>query len=408
LAERIAQWLQLDSGAVLVPVVNATGVILDDALGRAPLAEEALEAVVAAGRSYVNLELDRSTGERLSRAAAVESLLTSLTGAEAALVVNNNTGALVLALATLAHGREVLIARGEVGELDDGHRLTDLVAASGAILREVGTANRTRSEDYAASASTQTAAVLRVRRTGYEIVGAAEETSLPELISVALRRSLPLIDNLGDGVLSDFSSYGLGAVARPADSLKAGADLVLFSGDKLLGGPQCGILLGRQPLIRQIEQHTLYRALRLDKLRLAALAATLRLLKDVELAERAIPVQSLLATPLANLRQRAERMAPQLAATGLARVHVIDARSRVLGSRLSSQAVDTICMALEPLHSTAAQLAAKLREGTQPVLARVDGERVLLDLRSVPPRDDLALVTAFEALPRAHDPKPAA
>lgn len=404
LAERIAAWLELDGPATLAPVINATGVIIDDRLGRAPLAEEALESAVAAGRNYVNLEWNLATGEPLPRVAAVESLLTGLTGAEAALVVNNGAAGLFAALTALARGREVVVARGEVGDAG-GCRLTDIVAASGAILREVGTANRTRGDDYAAAFSPQTAAVLRQQRADYEIVGAAEETPLVELVALARRRSLPVIDNVGSGALLDFSKYGLGIPAQVLESLRAGADLVLASGDKLLGGPQCGILLGRQNLLDQIARQPLYRALRLDKLRLAALAATLRLLKDVELAERSLPVVSLLATPLANLKQRAERIAPQITATGVADATVAESQARVLGNRLASQTLPSICLSLAPRSLTAEQLQARLRSSLTPVLGRIEEGRLLLDLRSVPPREDLALVAAFEALRPPAEPE---
>jgi L-seryl-tRNA(Ser) seleniumtransferase len=398
LAQKIADWLALDGPAGLLPVINATGVVVDDALGRAPLAEEAIEALAVVGRSYVNLELNLASGEAASRGAAVDLLLANLTGAEAALVVNNGTGALLAALAALASGREVIVSRGQVGELGNGCRLGDIVSASGAVLREVGSTNRTRGEDYAAAFSPQTAAVLRVRRMDYEIVGSAEEAPLAELAALARRHSLPLIDDGGSGALIDFAPYGLQGHVLVADSVRAGADLVLFSGDKLLGGPQCGILLGRRDLIRKIEEHPLSRALRIDKVRLSALAATLRLLKDSELAERSVPVVSLLATPIENLRQRAERIAPQIEATGVVRASVVESQASVLGSRLASQMMPTMAVSLEPLTGTVEQLAARLRGGAIPVLGRVEGARLLLDLRGVPPRDDLALVEACEAL----------
>jgi L-seryl-tRNA(Ser) seleniumtransferase len=215
---------------------------------------------------------------------------------------------------------------------------------------------------------------------------------------LARRRSLPLIDNVASGAFIDFSAYGLGISAQVLESVRAGTDLVLASGDKLLGGPQCGILLGRRSLLDEIVSQPLYRALRIDKLRLAALAATLRLLKDLELAERSLPVIALLSTPLANLKQRAERIAPQITATRLADALVVESQSRILGSRLASQTLPTICISLQPQSRTVEQLAAELRTGATPVLGRIEDGRLLLDLRSVPPREDLAVVAAFEAL----------
>jgi L-seryl-tRNA(Ser) seleniumtransferase len=406
LAQRIADWLALDGPPAVAPLINATGIVVHDALGRAPLAEEAIEAMAAASRGYVNLELDLASGQAASRIAGVESLLADLTGAEGAQVVNNNTGGLLLALAGLASGREVLVARGQVGELSPGCRLADLVAASGAILREVGTTNRTRCDDFAAAFTPQTAAVLQVQRTDYEIVGSTEEVPLAELAMLARRQGVPLIDNNGAGSTVDVAPFGLARQATPAERVGAGADLVLFSGDKLLGGPQCGILVGRRTYLDRIAGHPLYRALRVDKLRLAALAATLRLLKELEIAERSVPVISLLATPLENLRQRAQRIAPQLEATGVVKANVVESRSSVLGTRLAGQTAPTICIALLPASGTAEQLAARLREASTPVLGRVDGERVLLDLRSVPPREDLLLVQAFEAMSQPNVARP--
>jgi L-seryl-tRNA(Ser) seleniumtransferase len=398
LAQRIADWISVEGPSALVPVINATGVVLADELGRAPLAEEALEAIAAVSRGSVNLEINLATGQPVSRGAAVEAHLTRLSGAEAAVVVNNNTGAMLIALAALSAGREVIVSRGQLAETADGCRLVEIMTASGAVLREVGATNRTRLEDYAAAISPVTAALLRVERSGYEIVGEVEEPTLAELVVLGRKHNLPVIDNVDTGAVLDFSAYGVRGQSQVADSVRAGADLVLFSGDRLLGGPQCGLIVGRRRLVQTIGRHPLYRALHVDKIRLAALAATLRLFADLELAERAVPVITLLATPLENLRQRAERMAPQLAAAGVANVEVLEGQARVFGNSLVGQMVPTICLALAPHSGTAEQLAARLRGGTLPVIGRVEGERVVLDLRSVPPRDDLALVAAIEAL----------
>lgn len=398
LAQRIADWLALDGPPALVNVINATGTIVHDALGRVPLADEAIEAMSAVARGYANLELDLANGQATAREASVEGLLIDATGAEGALVVNNGTAALLLALSALTAEREVVIARGEVGELGGGSRLIDIVEASGCVLREVGATNRTTIDDYAGGISSRAAAILRVPRTEYEIVGATEDVALAELAGLARRSSVPLIVCAGSGALLDYAPLGLAGQLTAAKCIQQGADLVLFSGDKLLSGPQCGVVVGRRSLLERMAAHSLYRALRADKLRLAALAATLRLIKDPEIAERSIPVISLLSTSVENLRQRAERIAMQISATGMAQASVVERTANVLGTQLAGQAIPTLCVALEPTSGSAQQLAARLRGGATPVIGRVEEPLLLLDLRSVQPREDLVLVAALEAL----------
>jgi L-seryl-tRNA(Ser) seleniumtransferase len=397
LAQRIADWIATDQQPTLVPVINATGILLHTGLGRAPLAEEAIEMMSAVARGYASVEIDLASGERSQRVQAVESLLTRLTGAEAATVVNNNAGATLITLAALAAGREVIVSRGQLIEIGGSYRLPEVMAASGALLREVGTTNKTRRSDYVGAIGDQTAALMRVHTSNYAVVGFSEEASLEELVSLARMRNLPLIDDIGSGALVDLSRYGVGGEPVASQSIRAGADLVLFSGDKLLGGPQCGIIVGRRSLVQMIMRHPLMRALRVDKLTLAALAATLRLYQDPELAERSIPLLSLLSTPLENLQQRAERLAPQLAAAGVASVEIVTGKTYVGGGSLPNQAISTVCLALSPTTGTVDQLAAALRSGTPAVIGRIHDSKLLLDLRSVPPRDDLGLVAAVEA-----------
>jgi L-seryl-tRNA(Ser) seleniumtransferase len=397
LAQRIADWIASDQQPTLVPVINATGILLHTGLGRAPLAEEAVEMMSAVARGYASVEIDLVSGERSQRVQAVKGLLTRLTGAEAATVVNNNAGATLITLAALAAGREVIVSRGQLIEIGGSYRLPEVMAASGAILREVGTTNKTRRRDYEAAIGERTAALMRVHTSNYAVVGFTEEASLEGLVSLARIRNLPLIDDIGSGALVDLSRYGVRGEPLARDSIRAGADLVLFSGDKLLGGPQCGIIVGRRTWIEAIMQHPLMRALRVDKLTLAGLAATLRLYQDLELAERSIPLLSLLSTPLENLRQRAERLAPQLAAAGVARVEIMPGQTYVGGGSLPNQAIATVCLALIPNAGAVDQLAAALRTGTPPVIGRIHDGKLLLDLRSVPPREDLRLVAAVEA-----------
>ncbi len=397
LAQRIADWIATDQKSAIVPVVNATGIILHSTLGGAPLADEAIQAIAATARGYANVEMDLKTGHTCQRLDAVEGLLVKLTGAEAVTVVNSHASAVWLALAALSRGREVVVSRGQLVEIDRSFRLPDIIAASGAVLREVGTINITRPADYAAAITHQTAALWRVHASNCELTGDCDQVALPELVAIGRKHDLPVIDDVGSGGLIDFSRYGVQGELLVSTSIRGGADLVLFSGDKLLGGPQCGLIAGRRALIQTIASHPLMRALEIDKSTLAALAATLQLYQNLELAERAVPVVSLLATSLDNLRQRAERLAPQLAAVGVATVEVQARQSHVLGTSLATQAVPTICLALTPKARTAEQFAAALRSGAPAVVGCIHESKLLLDLRSVQPRDDIQLVAALEA-----------
>jgi len=398
LAQKIAEWIATEERPPLRPVINATGILLHTGLGRAPLAEEAIAAIGEMARGYASVEIDLASGERSQRGLAVERELMRLSGAEAAAVVNNNAGATLLTLAALAAGREVIVSRGQLIEIGGSYRLPEVMSASGAVLREVGTTNKTRIGDYAAAIGERTAALLRVHTSNYAVVGFTEEAPLAELVALGRRHNLPVIDDIGSGALIDLSKYGVQGEPVAAESIKAGADLVLFSGDKLLGGPQCGIIAGRRGLVQQIMKHPLMRAFRVDKLTLAALAATLRLYQDPALAERSIPLLTLLATPLENLRHRAERLAPQIQATGIAAVEVIAGQAFVGGGSLPNQALATICLALTPASGTVDALATALRNSTPAVVGRIQDGRLLLDLRSVQPRDDAGLVAAVEAM----------
>jgi L-seryl-tRNA(Ser) seleniumtransferase len=398
LAERIAHWIATDQHPSLVPVINATGVILHPLLGGAPLAQEAVEMAAAAARSHASLDLNLASGENCERGAAVERLLTRLAGAEAATVVNNPPAAMLVVLAAVAPGREVLVSRGQLIEIGDRYRLPDMVRTSGAILREVGTTNKTRLSDYAAAIGPQSAALMRVHASNYTALGSIEETPLSELVALGRKENLPVIDDIGSGGLADVSRYGIRGERIAGDSVRAGADLVLFSGDKLLGGPACGIIVGRRSLIGRVIEHPLMSATRVDKLTLAALAATLRLYQDPALAERSIPLLSLLSTPLENLRQRAERIAPQIAATGVASVEIAASQASLEGEALPHQTLPSVCLVLTPLTVPVEGLASALRVGTPAVMGRMQDGKLMMDLRSVQPRDDLQLVAAVEKL----------
>jgi L-seryl-tRNA(Ser) seleniumtransferase len=347
-------------------VLNATGVIVHTNLGRAPLAAAALERAVEATRGYSNLEYDLDEGRRGSRQDHVTGILRRLTGAQAAIVVNNNAGALLLALAALAEGRDVIVSRGELIEIGDGFRIPDVLTRSGARLVEVGTTNRTRAADYQHAIDERTALLLRVHQSNFRVVGFAEQPSLGELATVARSASLPLLDDLGSGALLDLSDE---PTARA--SLAAGADLVCFSGDKLLGGPQAGIVAGRADLVERLRRHPLHRALRIDKLSLAALEGTLLLYLDPERALAEVPVLRMLREPAEIVRARAERLA---AAVG---GEVEETVARVGGGALPLHELPSFACAVEE------SLAAPLRTNEPAVVGIVRDGRLLLDCRTL-------------------------
>ncbi|MBW3600405.1 MAG: L-seryl-tRNA(Sec) selenium transferase [Planctomycetes bacterium] len=397
LAERIAQWILRQEESPLRPAVNATGVLLHTGLGRAPLADDALAAISAVAGGYATVEVDVVTGERSQRSRAVEKLLEQLTGAEAALVVNNNAGATLLTLAALAAGKEVIVSRGQLIEIGGSYRLPDVMTAGGVRLREVGTTNKTRLSDFLSAIGDETAALMRVHTSNYVVVGFAEQPELAELVELAHAHDLPLIDDIGSGALIDYSQFGLTGEPVARDSIKAGADVVLFSGDKLLGGPQCGVIAGRRELVEKIQHHPLARALRVDKITLAALAATLRLYRDPEKAAQEVPLLSLLSTSLENLRNRAQRIASQAAASpAIESAEVIDERTFLGGGSVPTQEIDTVCVALAPAGRSVDSLAAELRGGQPSVFGRIQKDRLLLDLRSVLPAQDRVLVEALQ------------
>jgi L-seryl-tRNA(Ser) seleniumtransferase len=352
-------------------VLNATGVIVHTNLGRAPLAEAAIERVSEIARGYSNLEYDLSAGVRGSRQDHCADILRRLTGAEAALVVNNNAGAVLLALAALAEGREVLVSRGELIEIGDGFRIPEVLARSGARLVEVGTTNRTRAQDYEAAVGPETALVLRVHQSNFRVVGFGERPALPELARVAASHALPLVDDLGSGRLNASNTLLLADEPSARDSLADGADLVCFSGDKLLGGPQAGIIAGRAELVERLRRHPLQRALRADKLTLAALEGTLALYLDPARAGRELPVLRMLEEPSADVRRRAERLA------GLVEGEVEPTVARVGGGALPLSELESWACAVEE------ELAARLREHDPPVVAVVRDGRCLLDCRTL-------------------------
>jgi L-seryl-tRNA(Ser) seleniumtransferase len=359
LAERLTSELRAVRAPSLRRVLNATGVIVHTNLGRAPLAEEAIEQIVETARGYSNLELDLHAGARGSRQDHVAPLLRRLTGAEAALVVNNNAAAVLLALAALGEGRQVVVSRGELIEIGDGFRIPDVLGRSGARLVEVGTTNRTRTKDYEKAIGPDTALLLRVHQSNFRVVGFTELPRLEELATLAHRHGLPLVDDQGSGALD-----GLPGEPTAKESLAAGADLVCFSGDKLLGGPQAGIVVGRADLIEQLRRHPLQRAVRADKLTLAALEGTLRLYLD---APERVPVLQMLRQDISTVRARAARLASLTGGT------VEETVGRVGGGALPLAELQSFACAVDE------SLAAPLRNGATPVVGVVRDGKLLLD-----------------------------
>ncbi|MEQ1858207.1 MAG: L-seryl-tRNA(Sec) selenium transferase [Longimicrobiales bacterium] len=371
-------------------VINATGVVLHTNLGRAPLAAAAVEAMLAAARDYTNLEYDLGEGARGSRYVHCASLLCELTGADGALVVNNAAAALVLALNTVARGAGVVVSRGELVEIGGGFRIPEILERSGARMVEVGATNRTRLRDYeAALEDPSVRAILKVHRSNFRITGFTEEASLPELSQFARTRGVPLLYDLGSGLMVDAADLGLSGEPRPHDALAAGADLVMFSGDKLLGGPQAGIVLGRSSLIAEMRANPLCRALRVDKVTLAGLEATLRLYRDPVRARAEIPTLRMLATDQNELRERAGRVAAALSEGGVP-CRVVDAAGAVGGGTFPEVDLPSYAVQLDEAHADL--LARALRDGDPPVIGRIVNDRLGLDVRTVLPGQEADLV----------------
>jgi L-seryl-tRNA(Ser) seleniumtransferase len=368
----------------LISVINATGVIVHTNLGRAPLARTAAERVTARATGYTNLEYDVAKGQRGRRDVHAERLLCQLTGAEAAVIVNNNAAATLVSLAALAAGREVVISRGELVEIGGGFRVPDVMAQSGAVLREVGSTNRTRVSDYAAALSDRTALILRVHPSNFTIEGFTERPQLEELVGLGRRFGIPVAEDLGSGFMGVPPNIrALRDEPTVAASIAAGADVVMFSGDKLLGGPQAGIIAGSAGAVARVRQHPLMRAVRADKMTYAALEATL----EEYAADRAsdtIPVVGMIAMPIEQISRRAEALAERFTSAGLV-AEVVDGFSTIGGGSAPGSRLPTRLLALT---MPAERLEVSLRAQQPPVIARIENGRVVLDLRTVPPGED--------------------
>jgi L-seryl-tRNA(Ser) seleniumtransferase len=394
-AERVVRSIRRLADGSLKAVVNATGVVLHTNLGRAPLPAAALEAIRHAAAGYSTLEYDLATGGRGSRYVHCRDLLVHLTGAEDALVVNNNAAALVLALNTVSRDLETVISRGELVEIGGAFRVPEIMGRSGARLREVGSTNRTRPDDYRHALSQRTGALLKVHPSNFTIEGYTAEASVAELVNVARDGGVPLIHDVGSGLLLDPDLLGLPPEPTPQESLRTGADIVTFSGDKLLGGPQCGIIAGDARLIERMRRNPLCRAMRVDKLTLAALAATLRLYLEPEQALHDVPVLRMLRCTPGELEQRATRLAARLAAAGVPATTQAG-RSAVGGGAAPAAVLPTTLLILPADPTPAQELERRLREGEPPVIARIVEDRVALDLRTVAPDAEAVLLRAVQ------------
>ena len=392
-AERLAAY-------TLQRVVNGTGIIVHTNLGRSLLCQEALERLQLIGSGYSNLEYDLEAGSRGSRYVHAEAILREITGAEGALVVNNNAGAVLLVLNTLAQGREVVVSRGELVEIGGSFRIPDVMTRSGARLREVGCTNRTHLEDYRAAIGPETALLLKVHASNYQISGFTAEVDLATLVALGRAHNLPVMDDLGSGCFVDLSRFGLRGEPLVQDSVRSGADVITFSGDKLLGGPQAGIILGRKEIVERIRKSPLTRALRVDKFTLAALEATLRLYRDEETAVRAIPTLRMIAIEVEILATRAQSLADRIrmAVGSGAEVAVVDGASQVGGGALPVQTLPSKLVALTSRRLSAARLEANFRGNQPPIIGRVEQERFLLDVRTLQLGDDEVIVAAAARL----------
>jgi L-seryl-tRNA(Ser) seleniumtransferase len=399
----IEEQLRRALGHSLRPVINATGVVLHTNLGRAPLSQVALAHIRETAGQYSNLEFEVEAGARGKRDVHVDRLFRRLLSEEAketsvsTIVVNNNAAAVLLALNTLAEGGEVIVSRGELVEIGGSFRIPDVMAKSGATLREVGTTNRTRVADYEKAITERTRLLLRVHRSNFEITGFTEQASTGDLVALARRRGVPLMEDLGSGALVDLRSFGISGEPSVLDSLRAGVDIVTYSGDKLLGGPQAGLVSGRADLVAHMRANSLFRALRVDKLTYAALEATL--LAYVKRDHDAIPTLRMMRLTKEEIGRRAESLAKQVQSFKL-KAEVTDGESVIGGGAAPSSVLPTRLLALSCEGLSADELATRLRTSDPPVIARVDEGRVLLDLRTVFARQDALIVAVLQRIAR--------
>jgi L-seryl-tRNA(Ser) seleniumtransferase len=381
----------------LRPVINATGTLLHTNLGRAPLADSALMAVDAVARSYSNLEFDLESGKRGNRFSHVERLICRLTGAEAATVVNNNAGAVMLALATLAFGKEVIVSRGELVEIGGSFRIPEVMEASGVTLREVGSTNKTHLKDYSGAVNDRSGLLLKVHTSNYRILGFSESVPGATLVELGREHDLPVMEDLGSGMLFDMTDYGLPREPTVAETISAGVDIVTFSGDKLLGGPQAGIIVGRKNVVDRIKNHPMARALRCDKMTLAGLEATLRLYLDPIQAKIEIPLLRMLSMSEAETENRCRQIATQIHTTSGAQVEcqVVKETATVGGGALPLTELAGFAVAMTPKSLSVDQLSMRLRRTNPPIIGRMHDDAFLLNPRTIRADEEAALIAAI-------------
>lgn len=384
----------------LIPTINATGVVIHTNLGRSLLCGEALDNIRTIAGRYSNLEFDLTAGRRGSRYTAVEGILCEISGAEAAMVVNNNAAAVLICLETFARGRKVVVSRGELVEIGGSFRIPDVMVKSGAILTEVGTTNRTHLRDYEDAIDDQTALLLKVHKSNYSVVGFTAEVALDEMVDLGRRRGVPVLEDLGSGTFVDLSDYAMVKEPTVQDSVTAGVDVVTFSGDKLLGGPQAGIILGKKALIDQIKSNPLNRALRIDKMTLAALESTLRLYRHPQRAADVIPTLRMLTLALPLIQERADKLVGRLESLNDTRLEICQfARSsRVGGGALPLQELPSVCVGIRIQGITVNALQRRMRAHNPPIIARIEDDLFLMDVRTLQTEEIDLTVDAIRTL----------
>ncbi|HAO23487.1 MAG TPA: L-seryl-tRNA(Sec) selenium transferase [Desulfobacteraceae bacterium] len=398
--EKIRARVQTELSLNLIPLINATGVVVHTNLGRSLLAPEAIENIALVAGSYSNLEFDLELGKRGSRYSAVEDILCELTRAEAAMVVNNNAGAVLLALETLSKGKTAIVSRGELVEIGGSFRIPDVMARSGAILKEVGTTNRTHPKDYEGAIDADTGLLLKVHTSNYSVLGFTASVSLKDLVAIGRKYQLPVMEDLGSGTFTDFSKYGLKKEPTVQESVSAGADIITFSGDKLLGGPQAGIIVGRKDLIDNIRKNPITRALRIDKLTLAALESTLRLYRDPEKAVRRIPTLRMLTMPFEEIEKKAEMLYDLLKTLNDSRISVklLTLSSRVGGGALPIQELPSRCLSVTIQGMSANRIEWGMRNHKPPIIGRIEEDAFIMDMRTVQDDDIDVMMSAFHKI----------
>ena len=380
--------IKMESGYPLRKVINATGIILHTNLGRSPLGKIHLDAVAQAMCNYSNLEYDLETGKRGKRWTHYGDLIAKIAGTESAIAVNNNAASLTLIFGAMAKGKEVIVSRGEAIEIGGKFRIPEVIEQSGAILHEIGTTNKTRLSDYEEAINENTGALLKVHTSNYKVVGFTEEATLEQLVELGKKYNLPVIMDLGSGVLVDLEKYGLAHEPTVQEQVKKGADLVCFSGDKLLGGPQAGIIVGKKKFIQKLETYPLMRAIRLDKCVIAALSATFREYMDEERAVKNIPILHMIARPLEELKAQAEMLADGLKdLEKLADIQVEESQSMVGGGSLPGEELASYAVTIQPKTMSCEKLTEKMRHFSTPVIAYIKDDKVWLDMRTVMPEE---------------------